>query len=411
MNLKEFTLIYPVIESAEVLTALQSVIPPEAIDQAIAHTNTQAQRTRSLPTPLLVCLVIGMSLWASGSMRSVLKNLVDGLSTSWVKVGQYWRVPCKSSITEARQRVGPRVMSQLFHQVVHPKATLTTPGAFINGLRVVVVDGTVLDVPDSDTNARVFGYPGTRPGSRAAFPKVRLVLLIEAGTHLIFDALVCPYRMGERVRALKLLRAVTSGMLLMWDRGLHSYAMVQATLAQGCDYLGRVPANVKFVVEQTFEDGSYLTWIAPSGKLKRQGCQRIQVRVIEYTIDSPDQPEVQQVYRLITSLMDTEQFPAPLLVAEYHQRWEVEDTIDELKVHLLGRKTPIRSQNPREVVQEIYGWLLGHYAVRCLMFQAAQQAGISPLRLGFTGTLNVVRRAIPKFQTIEPEQIPFFGLG
>jgi len=79
--------------------------------------------------------------------------------------------------------------------------------------------------------------------------------------------------MGERVRALKLLRAVTSGMLLMWDRGLHSYAMVQATLAQGCDYLGRVPANVKFVVEQTFEDGSYLTWIAPSGKLKRKGCQ------------------------------------------------------------------------------------------------------------------------------------------
>ena len=117
-----------------------------------------------------------MSLWAKDSMRSVLKNLVDGLSTSWVRVGQYWRVPCKSSITEARQRVGPRVMSQLFHQVVHPKATLATPGAFINGLRVVVVDGTVLDVPDSDTNARVFGYPGTRPGSRAAFPKVRLVL-------------------------------------------------------------------------------------------------------------------------------------------------------------------------------------------------------------------------------------------
>lgn len=135
------------------------------------------------------------------------------------------------------------------------------------------------------------------------------------------------------------------------------------------------------------------------------------MRVIEYTIDSPDQPEVQQVYRLITSLMNTEQFPALLLAAEYHQRWEVEGTIDELKVHLLGRKTSIRSQNPREVVQEIYGWLLGHYAVRCLMFQAAQQAGISPLRLGFTGTLNVIRRAIPKFQTIEPEQIPFFGLG
>lgn len=118
----------------------------------------------------------------------------------------------------------------------------------------MVIDGTCFDVPDSDENAKVFGRPGTRPGFSAAEPKVRLVILIEAGTHLIFDALMCPYRMGERVRALKLLRSVTSGMLLMWDRGLHSYAMVQATVVKGCDYLGRIPAyarsslrsNVKF---------------------------------------------------------------------------------------------------------------------------------------------------------------------
>lgn len=411
MNLKEFTLISPVIESAEVLTALQTAIPPEAIDQTIGRTDSQAERNRALPTHLVVCLVIGMSLWAKDSMRSVLKNLVDGLSTSWVRVGQYWRVPCKSSITEARQRVGPRVFTQLFHQVVRPLATLATPGAFINGLRVVVVDGTVLDVPDSQANARVFSYPGTRPGSRAAFPKIRLVLLIEAGTHLIFDALMCPYRIGERVRALKLLRSVGTGMLLMWDRGFHSYAMVQATLVRECEYLGRVPAHVKFEVEETLNDGSYLSWIATSGKLKRKGCQRIQVRVIEYTIDAPDQPGSQQIYRLITSLMDVEQFPAWLLATEYHQRWEVETTIDELKVHLNGRKTPIRSQNPREVVQEVYGWLLGHWAVRCLMFQVAQQAQISPLRLGFTGTLKVIRRAVPKFQKLQPEEFPFFGLG
>lgn len=328
MNLKEFTLISPVIDSAEVLTALQTAIPPKAIEQAIGHTNSQAERNRALPTPLVVCLVIAMSLWASDSMRSVLKNLVDGLSSAGVRVGQYWRVPCKSAITEARQRVGPRVMSQLFHQVVRPLASVATPGAFVGGrLRVVVVDGTVLDVPDSEANARVFGYPGSRPGSRAAFPKLRLVLLIEAGTHLIFDALMCPYRIGERVRALKLLRSVSPGMLLMWDRGFHSYAMVQATRARKCEYLGRVPANVKFVGQETLDDGSYLSWVAPSGKLKRKGCQRIRVRVIEYTIDSPEQPGTQQTYRLITSLMDIEEFPAVLLAQEYHQRWEVENTI------------------------------------------------------------------------------------
>jgi hypothetical protein len=272
----------------------------------------------------------------------------------------------------------------------------------------MAVDGTVFDVPDTVANAKVFGYPATRPGTVAAFPKVRLVLLIETGTHLIVDALMCPYRMGERVRVKKLLRTCTQGMLLMWDRGLHSYAMVQATLARKCDYLGRVPKNVKFQVEEVLEDGSYLSMIAPDNKSKKKGGTKIRVRVIEYTIDTDGEP---QVYRLITSLTDIALFPALLLATEYHRRWEVENTIDEMKVHLLGRKTPIRSLNPREVVQEVYGWLIGHWAVRSLMFSVAQSAQISPFRLSFTGTLHVVRRAIPKFQRLEPEEIPFFSPG
>ena len=344
-------------------------------------------------------------------MRDVLKNLVNGLAEAWVLVGKYWRVPCKSAITQARQRLGPQVMSQLFHQIVRPMATSQTVGAFLKGLRIVVIDGTTFDIPDSEVNARVFGRPKTRPGTQAAFPKVRLVILIEAGTHLIFDGLMCPYRIGERVRALKLLRSVSAGMLLMWDRGLHSYAMVQTTLAQGCDYLGRIPANVKFLVEEPLADGSYLSWIYPPGKLRKRGSKPIQVRVIEYTIEHPNKPGEMLSYRLITSLLNIEQFPATLLAVEYHQRWEVENTIDELKTNLLGRKTPIRSGNPREVVQEVYGWLLGHWAVRFLMFQTATEAHIAPLHLSFTGTLRVIRRAVPKFQRVQPEDFSLFLPG
>lgn len=181
----------------------------------------------------------------------------------------------------------------------------------------------------------------------------------------------------------------------MWDRGLHSYVMVKATLDKGCEYLGRIPANVKFLVEEPLADGSYLSLIYPPAKLRKQSCQPIQVRVIEYTIEHPEKPEEQLTHRLITSLLNIEQFPASLLAVEYHQRWEVENTIDELKTHLLGRKTPIRSLNPREVVQEVYGWLLGHWAVRFLMFQAATEAQIAPLRLSFTGTLRVKRPCCP----------------
>ena len=109
-------------------------------------------------------------------------------------------------------------------------------------------------------------------------------------------------------------------MLLMWDRGLHSYAMVQATVSKGCDYLGRIPANVKFLNEKPLDDGSYLSWIYPSGKLRKKGFEPILVRVIEYKIENPDNPEEQIRYRLITSLLDIEKFPAQLLACEYHQR-------------------------------------------------------------------------------------------
>lgn len=222
MQLKEFSLISPVVESGAVFTALETAIPTVAIEQAISDTHSNEERKRALPSHLVVCLIIAMSLWSKASMRTVLKNLVDGLSEAWVRVGQYWRIPCKSSITEARQRIGPQVMSRLFHLLVRPLATAQTPGAFLKGLRIMAVDGTVFDVPDTEENARVFGYPASRPGTQAAFPKVRLVLLIEAGTHLIVDALVCPYRIGERVRVKKLLRSVTKDMLLMWDRGLQT---------------------------------------------------------------------------------------------------------------------------------------------------------------------------------------------
>lgn len=393
------------IEATDVFKAIETVIPPEVIEQMIGHTAAKEERARKLPSSLVVCLVIAMSLWSNDSMTTVVKNLVNGLSRQWTRIGKYWRVPNSGSISEARQRVGCRVMSQLFGRIARPLATPATPGAFLGGLRVMAVDGTVLDVPDSVSNARVFGYPGVRHRTRAAFPKVRIVMLIEAGTHLIVDALICPYRIGERARAKKLLRSVTQGMLLMWDRGLHSYAMVQATLATGCDYLGRVPANVKFSVEQVLDDGSYRSWIYPDSKSKKKGSTKICVRVIEYSIATDSG---QQTYRLITSLLDIALFPALLLATEYHQRWEIENTIDELKTHLNGRKTPIRSLKPREVIQEIYGWLLADYAVRCLIFTAAIQAGISPLRLGFTGTIKVLRRAVGDFQDIQPEQLPFF---
>jgi hypothetical protein len=350
-------------------------------------------------------LVIAMSFWSTEGIIDVFKNLIAGLTDEWIRLKIRLKIPRSSSISEARQRVGPSVMTRLFELIVRPLATPLTQGAFLNGLRLMAVDGTVFDVPDTPLNAKVFGYPGTKPGTKAAFPKVRLVLLIEAGTHLICDALISPYKMGERIRVQKLLRSVNKGMLLMWDRGLHSFKMVKSVLDKKSHFLGRVPKNVKFEVIKTLEDGSYVSWIAPDRKSQKKGAKRIPIRVIEYVIEDNGQDVV---YRLITDLMDIKEFPALLLANEYHSRWEVENTLSELKIYLNGRRTLIRSKKPREVIQEIYGWLLAHYSIRSLMFTAATEANLPPLRLSFTGCLRVIQRAIPQFQTIKDNENHLF---
>lgn len=408
MSLRTFSWTTPELTAKEILPALEKAIPRELIEQSIAESHSLEERRRRLPTSLVVALVIAMNIWSDDNIVDVLKNLVSGLEGQWIRLSQRWQVPSKSSISEARSRVGPQVMSRLFNRVAQPLAREDTPGAFLKGLRMMAVDGSTLDLPDTDENARVFGYPGSRRGTRAAFPKARLVVLVEAGTHLICDALLCPYRMGERRRVLKLLGSVGPGMLLMWDRGLHSFKMVHATLNQGAHYLGRVPANVKFEPVKHLDDGSYLSWINPDRKSRKNGATRIQVRVIEYQAEEEGQTKT---YRLITDLMDTSVFPALLLATEYHQRWEVENTLDELKTHLNGRKVPIRSKHPRAVVQETYGWLLSHWAVRSLMFQAAQAANLPPLRLSFTGSLRVLRRAVGHFQSAQPHEVPLLPIG
>ena len=151
-------------------------------------------------------------------------------------------------------------------------------------------------------------------------------------------------------------------------------------------------------MEKEFPDGSYMSYLYPPQELQKQGYQRIAVRVISYTVVRPDRKTQPKTYRLITDLFEWETLPASLLAGEFHKRWEEELTIDEVKTHLVERKVELRSENPREVVQEVYGLLLGHWAVRHLMAKAAMEAGISPLKLGFTASVRVIRRAVRKFQ-------------
>jgi hypothetical protein len=400
-----------------VLEAVRLAIPDEAIDAAIADAGAQEQRCRLLPARLVLSLVIGMGIWAREGLVDVLKNLVDGLREREPGPWRSWHPPVKSALTQARQRLGPRPLFLLFRRLAGPVAEDGLPGAFLCGLRLMAIDGTTLDLPDTPENAQAFGRPSTtlKDGTRrwGAFPQVKLVWLVEVGTHVVCDLLIRPWATSEVPLAHRLLRSVGAGMLVMWDRGLHSYALLRAALDQEAQVLGRVSAAVTLRPEELLPDGSFLTTLYPSARARRRHEDGILVRVIEYMIDDPTRPRPDEHYRLVTSLLDPVQAPATLLALEYHQRWEIESTLDELKVHQIDRRPAphVRSRHPREVVQEIYGLVLAHRAIRCLMAEAAARATLDPDRLSFTGTLRLLRRAIPRCQRAlaSPQTSPLFS--
>src|SRR5918911_1147126 len=375
------------------LEALEVALPDDAVEAAIEATGAREHRRRRLPTHLVVTLVMAMGLWASQSMRHALAEVVAGWREHPRSRRSGWDLPSTAAIVQARRRAGARLFRVLFHSVGGPIATARTKGAFLGGLRLMALDGTTLDLADTSANERAFGRPSTHRGhAAAAFPQLRLVALIETGTHALCDVVVRPFRCAELPAGLRLLRSVGPGMLLLWDRAFHSYEMVWRTLERGTHFLGRTKSNVILEPTELLSDGSFLARIYPTPKARRQRTDGIEVRVVEYVLDAAPG---QQVYRLITSLLDEQMFPAQLLARTYCERWEIQTTLDEVKVHQWAHPRPLRSQRPRELVQEVYGLLLAHLAIRTLMYHAAVHDGVDPDRLSFTGALRVLRRAIP----------------
>jgi hypothetical protein len=195
-------------------------------------------------------------------------------------------------------------------------------------------------------------------------------------------------------------------MLLLWDCGLHSYELAKGTRAKLAQFLGRVPSNVCLEPIAQALDGSYYALIYPSDRARKRRGEHLMVRVIEYTLTDPGRPGYGEHHRLITSLLDASQYPALELACAYHERWEFELTVDETDTHQRLAQRPLRSKKPVGVIQELYGLLIAHYAVRKLMHEAALQAGLDPDRISFSNSIRLICSAVPEFQLVHPTQRP-----
>jgi hypothetical protein len=380
------------------LGVIAKYFPLTKIREVLQQTNSASKRERDLPAHVVMYYVIALALYMRSSYREVLRCLLEGVQWLLDPSAQV-TVAGKSGISQARTRLGVAPVKKLYETVVSPIAEKRTKGAWYRQWRLVSLDGSTLDVADTAENEKAFGRPGSGRGA-SAFPKIRFVALLENGTHVLWSAVMDKYAKAETTLALNVVPALRKGMLCMADRFFPSYKLWRAAAQTGADLLWRVRRNARLDVEKRLRDGSYLSRIYASTADRRKQQNGIVVRVIEYRLK--DVKGSESLYRLITTILDPEQAPAKELAALYHERWEIETTLDELKTHLRGAQIVLRSKTPELVKQEFYGLLMAHFAIRGLMHEAALKADEDPDRLSFLHTVHVVQRRMPRYGAIPP---------
>ena len=380
------------------LGVIAKTFPSSKVLTILEATSKNSVRQRDLPAHVVVYYVIALALYMQSSYREVLRCLLEGIQ--WLRdPSATIRVAGKSGISQARTRLGWEPLRQLHDEVVKPIAVSATKGAWYGAWRLVSLDGSTLDVADEKVNEDAFGRPGASRGS-SAYPQIRFVSLVENGTHVLFGSQMDAYSTGEITLSKTVLPSLRKGMLCLADRNFFGYQLWKQARATGADLLWRVKKNMRLACEKRLPDGSYLSRIYPSERDWRHKTNGMVVRVIDYQLEGVEGAE--PIYRLVTSIPDHEKAPAQDLAALYHERWEIETALDELKTHLRGAKIVLRSKTPDLVRQEFYGLLMAHFAIRGLMHEAALKAKEDPDRLSFLHAVRVVRRKLPVFSAIPP---------
>jgi Insertion element 4 transposase N-terminal/Transposase DDE domain len=388
------------------LGVLTGFIHHDLVDGILAETGRAEKRSRKLPARVVVYFTLAMCLFFDDDYEEVMERLVAGLRVfGWWRG---WEIPTAGGITHARKRLGEEPLRLLFERAAAPIAHPGLAGAFLSGRRLMAVDGFSLDVPDTPANREEFGKLQDGPKA-SAYPKVQVLGLAECGSRAFVAAALAGCRAGETTLARQVLGRLEPGMLLIADRNFYGYELWRTAAETGADLLWRVKANLSLPVLGAFPDGSYRSVVLAHGlsasrrrhlvTAARRGeeldpAEAMAVRVVEYEIPDREGDGKGEVVCLVTTVLDPTDIPAPYLAAAYHERWQEEIGIGELKTSQRGNGRVLRSKTPELVRQEVWAMLLTHHAVRRVIAAAAEEADVDPDRLSFIRALRVIRRQI-----------------
>lgn len=362
------------------LGELTQIVPFEMVDSALEETNSHQQRSRLLPSRVVVYLLLTAGLFAHCGWPALWRKLTAGVGLC--------TQPAASALFYARKRLGPAPLKALFELLSGPTHT----AHHFKGLLVCAIDGTLLDLPATKANRAVHRSSGATRWAGAGYPQLRLLALVATGSRALLGAVFGPITQGETTMAARLLPSMGPGQLILADRGFDAADLLKELHASGAQLLVRMGSQSKPRRLCRLGDG---TWLVQRGKVR--------MRLIEAQITiSTSQGARTGSYRLATTLTDPDLYPAADLVALYHQRWEIETAYCELKSALLGRRV-LRSKDPEGLEQEVWSLLATYQVVRCAIADALTTTGHSPLRASFAVAVESARDLLVRAENVIAE--------
>lgn len=366
---------------------LARTFPVELVDRVIDQFWRREQRSRKLPARLVFYFVLALCLFPQESYRSAMKILMKAFGRG----ADGPSVPTAEAIGNARRRLGADPVETIVRHVIRPVASPETLGAWYREWRLVAFDGTTFTMPDTEENDAQFGRPGTGRGDgKGAYPQAQAACLVELGTHAVFDARLEPYRVSENKLIEEMFTALRPGMLVLADRGVYSFQRWVRAAATGADLLWRVPSNLVLRPVEIMAEGSYIAEITPPRKSE---MTPVRFRVIEYKLPAAADGK-DELYRLVTTILDPMQAPAKDLAVVYHERWDIEGFFKQIKSVQLNAERIFRSKSPDGVRQEFWAHLGVHYATMRITVDAAHQVNLDPDRISHKNTVRIIRSRI-----------------
>lgn len=358
---------------------MASLVPTTVVQEVLTDLDAWEKREKKITMPAMVSFQRGLPLCAHQNMREVWQSLREGQHALGERLPD--QVPTTGALSHRRARLGVAPMREVYARVAHPVATAATTGACAFTLRLVAVDGTRDDLSDTEANRTAFPPPGGLHSSR--LPHLRCLLLRACGTHAFLAVHITSIHEGEHGEALLVLeRSRSATMLLLWDRGFRDGDLLVLARRKDAPVLGRLPHGHLTHPRATLSDGTSVAE-RPEDLPHRRGPV-MTVWVLEDTLPGLPQAPKGRVSRLVTTVLDPQQYPAEQRLAST----------------LLRRTTPHRVEHERSSL------VLTHVLACSVIHLAALAENLDPDRLSFPHTVQVLRRALPRFSRVSLSDLP-----